>query len=236
MDDMENCGLAYCKACVLINVTQRNIISSRTSCISNSMNNYNVNLNLTSMLQSQFLSNKDVLSAAVSEFGIADVNDLSKDISSSITQLIDNEFLSELQSTIANSQVIKLTNTTSSTFNNVTQSSIQHITEKFVTDKNIATSAIADSTFQNISNTVNDSNTLDSLGNVVFKSTITFVSAINSSVGMIMIAILIVLGLIVGSIISYILYQSFKNVVHDTAIVANQSRLNITKLSTFEQF
>jgi hypothetical protein len=234
--NMESCGLTYCKACVLLNVTQQNIFEATSVCMSRNMTQTNVKTNISTILQQTFLNNQDVLSGAAQTLGAQGVNTLSTNISNTISSVVTNEFLADLRTSISTSQVIQLTNTTSTTLNKITQSSILNVTSKFVTDRSVATNSYSNEVFDQISLIANQQNTLNEVGEVVFKSTVTFTKAIDSSIGKIMIAVLIILGLVVFSIICYIIYKSFIKTIVAGIEVNKHDELSRHKLSAFEQF
>jgi hypothetical protein len=234
--DLEACGLTYCKACVLLDVTQQNIINTGNDCISKITNKQSITDNMTNLFQQQFLNNQDVLSAAAQSLGIQGVNKISEHISNSIISNISTSFLDALSVSISNSQVIELTSDTSTQFRNITQNSILNIVEQEVNKNSIATMAMKKELFDNISQIVNNENTLNEVGEVIFKSTVTFAKAIDSSVGKIMFAVLVLLGVITLTIIGYILYRKFKGDVSKAVNIARKRKLNRDKLSAWKEF
>ena len=207
---IEECGLGYCKACVMTNVTQQNIVSASEGCISTFMTQASVQANVSTILQQQFLNNQDVMSGAMQTLGIQGVKELSDHISSNIATVVNTSFLQAVHQSISQSQIITIKSATTTRLSHVTQSSILNITQQLVTQNHVATSTYAESVYAQIAAITNQQNTLDELGNVVFSSTTTFTAAIDSAVGMVMMAVLALLGVVVVAIIGFILYKRFK--------------------------
>lgn len=213
LEQMEVCGLTYCKACALSNITQVNMVQADAECISISMTSTNINLNLSSSISQMFLSNKDVLSATVQTLGVKDMQQATQIITSSILTVVNDSFLSDLRQTISQSQVIELISETSVRLNNISQASCSTITQKFVSDNEVITKAISESVLQSISTQIDSQNTLDSLGGIFSSSTTTFLSALSNAAGKIMFACVVLLGVIVLGIIAYFIYKNVKNLV-----------------------
>ena len=194
-----------------------------------------VQANVSTLLQEQFLNNQDVMSAAMQSLGIQGVQSLSDTIANQISTVVTSSFLSALRQQIALSQVITVKSSTTTSVNNVTQSSILNIVQQTVSKNKVSTSAYAESVFNDISNLVNQQNTLDEVGNVVFKATTTFTKAIDSSVGMVMMAVLVLLGVVVAAIVGFIIYRRVQRAI-DLAKNLERSTTLPTETSPFQQF
>lgn len=211
IDAMNTCGYTYCKACSLSNVTQSNIVQADASCISVAMTSTNISSNLSSSIQQMLLSNQDVMSATCKTLGIQDVSQVSTYITSNIMVVVNSQFLSRLQSTLQQSQVIEVYSQSSVSLNNISQTSAATVTQEFVTSAQVATNALSQITIDQISAQVQQQNTLNELGNVIVNSTTTFLSAMDNAVGQIMFACIAILGFVVLAIIIYFIYTKVKS-------------------------
>lgn len=210
IQSLESCGLSYCKACVLTNITQMNIVQSNATCISTFMNRTNIQANISNLLQQQFLNNQDILSGAAQTLGNSNLLSLSDQIASNLMTVVNDDFIQDLQATLESSQVIELISDTTVKLSNVSQSSITTVTQSFVDDNNVATNTFSQEIFDAISQISNQQTTLDSVGKAIFQSSVTFVSAISSSVGIVMFATIGVLLFVVVVIISYLVYRKIQ--------------------------
>jgi hypothetical protein len=233
---IETCGLAYCKACVLTNVTQKSLVSTEANCIEREMTVTNVQANVSKLLQQQFLNNQDVLSATAQKLGIEGVENVSNTIASQISTVVNNTFLFNLQQLINQSQVITLKSATSTNLNNITQSSVLNVVQQAVTENHVSTSAYAESVFEDIALVINQQNTLNEVGEVVFKSTTTFTQAMDSAVGLVMLATLILLGVVVAGVAGFILYRRIKRGVELKQKLQRATELHDATDPAFQDF
>jgi hypothetical protein len=213
LDQMNACGLTYCKACVLSNITQINVTEADAECISNSMTQTNIKSNISSLVKQQLLNNQDVLSGAAQTLGIQDLESLSEVISSNISTVVNQQFIQDLQQIIKQSQIIEILSETSIKLSNVSQTSVATVTQKFVSDQRVALNAFSQETFDSISKIAQSQNTLNDIGNVVIDSSISFVKAIDSAVGKVTLALVILLGVVVLAIIGYLIYTNVNRLV-----------------------
>lgn len=208
---MDVCGTTYCKACALSNVTQSNIVQSDASCISVAMTSTNIQSNLNSSLQQMLLSNQDILAATATTLGIKDVASISSFISSNMMVVMNSQFLSRLQETLKQSQVIEVISQTSVKLNNISQTSTMTVTQQFVSSTQVTLNALSEVTINQISAQIQQQNTLNEIGNVVVNTTTTFLGAMNNAVGQIMLACIVMLGAVVLGIMIYFIYTNIQN-------------------------
>jgi hypothetical protein len=210
---MEACGLTYCKACVLNDVTQINLIQSTAECIESSMTTTNITNNLNTLIQQQLLQNQDVLSGASQTLGIPDLQKLSETISNNIMTVVNNKFITDLRANLSTTQAIELISDTSITLGNISQSTILTQTEKFVSSNQVALSAFTQETFQSISDIAQSQNTLNEVGQLVIQSSLSFLDSLNSAVSMVTLSIIVLLSVVVLGIIGFLMYGAIKKEV-----------------------
>ena len=204
---MEICGLSVCKACVLLNSTQRNIFDASMSCVQSSITTAAITSNFETLLRQQLTSNQDVLSATLQNLGLDSVDSVVQNITTSIQQTITSEFLSSLKQVITSFQTIQVVSNTSIRANGFTQGSIITGVQSFVSSESVALKSIGEARFKAIADIITEQNSLNNIGQVIFASTVTFAKALDSSVGLIMFAVLGILAIVVVVIIVYIVYR-----------------------------
>jgi hypothetical protein len=204
---MEICGLSVCKACVLLNATQRNIFDASMSCVQSSITASAITSNLENILRQQLESNRDVLSATLQDLGVESVESVVQNVATSISQNITSEFLSSLKQVVNSFQTIQIVSNSSIRANGFTQGSIITGVQSFVSSQSVALKSIGEARFQAIADIIARQNTLNDIGQVIFASTVTFARALDSSVGLIMFAVLGILGIIAIIVIVYLVYR-----------------------------
>lgn len=237
-ENIKGCGMTSCKACTLSNISQKNIITLNQDCFNQTKLKSSVQENLSGLLQEQLASNKDVISAISEALQSNDIQKISTKLSTSITTNINDSFYSSLESKITQSQIISSNycnesllngdcpNNNSSNINGLTQYSLTSIIAQQVQENNIIQNAKLDSLFNDIIAILDKNNTLDSLGDIVFESTITFVSAFTSVIGKIMIIMGIILGTIVLVLICLGIYRLVKRVKQKRILKTNNLKNN----------
>lgn len=210
LDKLETCGVTVCKACVFSNITQSNIVNANSVCIQNFRDTTGIQSNISSLLRQQFLNNKDALSGVVSTLKNDNLETITDNISNRITSTMSETFFKELSSRIQDAQTIVVKGSNIK-LNQLSQDATFAIIEKYVDKVNIALLAYSSETFAALATEINNQNTLNDLGDVIFESSISFVNALDSSIGKVMFAVLIALGVIFISVVIYSLYSFIKN-------------------------
>jgi hypothetical protein len=238
LEELETCGLTVCKACVLSNITQSNILNADSTCIQNNITTEGIQLNLSSLLQESLLNNQDVLSQVADALKNNNLQSISDTISSRVVSTLSASFFNQLISRIQNGQSL-IVKGSSIKFNQLSQEATFTIVSNYVDKENIATLAYAESTYQVLADEINQQNTLNSVGDVIFDSSVSFVTAIDSSVGLVMFAILVVLGVVFASIVIYSIYSFFKNTIQTSSSVAKSIKHNkpvINKYTAYRHY
>jgi hypothetical protein len=207
-----SCGIFSCKACTLMNVTQSSVVqndkgngqnNSQLTCNDKITDQAGFKLNLQTALQQSLTNNQDVLAGIAQQFSDGTGGNISQILTNEISSRISSTKLNEIKSAIESSQDITLTSESSAFLNNVSQSTAYNIILRNISELNIATQIIQESTFKSIENIVNNQNTLNEIGEAVFESVTTFGEAIDNTAGKIMIASMASLGLLVLIIFIY---------------------------------
>lgn len=230
------CGINTCKACSLANVTQSNVLNESSTCYDSIKSEANFKNNLTSIVQQQLLNNQDVLSGVAQALGAQGVNKITEKIVSRISSRVTSTFLNNLGNVMQSAQVITIDASGSTTSQNISQYSAFNLALQAVTEQNIIEDTIDTAVFNTISQVANDQNTLNDIGEVVFESTVDFTKAINNSVGQVMIATLVALGVVVLVVIGYALYRFFKKTFVTTKNLEKKIEQRREKAPVLEQF
>jgi len=229
------CGTVTCKACALANVSQVNIIDSKNECYQTLTNENVFKTNLNTLVNQQLLSNQDILAGVAQAFGKNDSEKISEDITNFISSNVDTTFLNNIATNVQSQQTIQVTG--QSTFsNNVSQYSVFNSALDAVIQEQIIERSISDAMFTLIEQVANQQNTLSSVGEILFTSTITFVAAVNNVVGQVLIATLAALGVVVLFILGFTLYKVIKKVTLSSIELEKKNELKQTSLSGLQQF
>ncbi len=205
--NLETCGLSVCKACVLLNVTQKNVFDGSMGCIQASLTKTAIISSVETLVRQQLLSNQDVLSAALTTLGVDTLDKVVQDIKTKLEQNVSSEFVTTIRQAVSSSQTIRLVSDTSIKTNVFSQNSIATAVDSLVTNENVALKAIGQASFNSMAKIINEQNTLNDLGQVIFASTVTFAKAIDSTVGLVMFGVLGVLGVIVIGVLIFVIYR-----------------------------
>lgn len=229
------CGVNSCKACALANVTQANILNGNSNCYDQLRSQANFRANLTDLVQEQLVNNQDVLSGVAQAFGAQGVNSLTDKIVNQISTQVTDNFLNQVVSRMTATQDITLEGASIST-NNISQYSAYNIALQQVTENDIVTNSISDAVFDTVARVANEQNTLNDVGEVVFEATVDFTKAVNNTVGQVMIAVLVVLGVTVVAIVGYALYKAFRKFVKADEELKRKRGLQQSNQTAFTQF
>ncbi len=232
-----SCGLTTCKACSLANVTQYNILNADMKCYAQMRDTTVFQNNLSTIVKQQLLANQDVLAGVARALGSgADVINITEKITSSISSHVTQDFLNTLSKTMSQSQTITIVAGGSFFGNNISQNTAFTLALEAVTEADIVNKAISDGTFAVMEQVINEQNTLNSVGAILFTSTITFATALDSIVGKVMIAVLVALGVVLLFLASYAMYKMIKQLVSHNIEDEKQTDLSQMTLSGFERY
>lgn len=230
------CGVNTCKACSLANVTQASLVKAESDCYQQITNVQSFKTNLTNLVQQQLVNNQDVLSGVAKAFGAEGVNKLTEKVTNQIVSNVTSTFLNNTTNLMKGQQVVRVNQGGSVTANNISQYTAFNVALQEVTSAQITERSISDAVFTTIAEVANQQNTLNDIGEVVFESTVDFTKAINNSVGKVMLAVLVALGLVVLFIIGYALYRFFRKVTISSENLARKIETQQANLSAFDQF
>lgn len=233
---MGTCGIVTCKACALANVTQVNIISAGNTCYQTMADVNAFKTNLNTLINQQLLSNQDVLAGVAQAFGKNDSAEISENITDMISTHVSSTFLNNIVQTLNNQQTIEIQGSGSTFTNNVSQYTVFNSALAAVTADKIVEQSISDDLLNLVEQIANQQNTLSSIGEILFTSTVTFVSAVNNIVGQVMIATLVALGVVVLFILGFSVYKVIKKVTVTSIQLEKQNELKQNNMSTFEAF
>lgn len=209
VDRLEVCGLTACKACVLSNSTQSSFINQSNSCVASAAFKSTFESNLQSNISTQLLNNQDVLSGVASALGNKDLNQISTTLSGQITQSFKSDFFTRLGSLLSDSQSVIVNGDSNNS--NIVQSSSFSMINSYVTKEDVATSAFTKEFVDAVSAVAENQNTLGSVGELLVQSSTIMAKTLDSIVGKILVAVLILLLVVVVAIVSFALYRVIKN-------------------------
>jgi hypothetical protein len=205
---LEVCGMQSCKACNMVNVTQSNTIDATQGCTAKIDLETKFKNNLTGIITQELTNNQDVLSAAAKVLGTDGLGTLTQEltnrISTHVTKLEIDAAILNIQST----QRFTYSGQAGSV-GGISQVNAFNVVQQYVTDSKFSTKAVSDVDFQSMADILNKQNTMDSLGNLVFHSTVDLTEAINSAAGQFMMFTVGILAVLFLAIFSYLAYKGF---------------------------
>lgn len=214
IERVQTCGLGPCKACSLINITQSNILHADQTCFQTVADSTSLRANMTGLITQQLTQNQDVLAGVAQAFGNPDVATISESLTNLITSNNFTDILQNTMNQLSESQTLSVDGENSSV-RNITQMSVFTAVVHAMNSANIVTQNVDSTILDTIEQVVQQQNTLNDFGEVIFESSVTLTQAIDNIVGRIMIATLVALGLVVMSIIGYLFYQAINRGITD---------------------
>lgn len=208
---LELCGLSACKACVLSNSTQSSFIKSSNNCSTSGDFQTTVSDNIQSNISTQLLNNQDVLAGVASALGNSDLNTISSTLRDQVVEQMKSDFYTGLSNQLNASQSIIVNSEIGISVNNVVQSSMFAIVNSWVTSQDVASKAFTKEFVDAVSSVAENQNTLGNVGELLVQSSSIMAKTLDSIVGKILIAVLILLLVIVVAIVSFALYRIIKN-------------------------
>jgi hypothetical protein len=205
------CGIRYCKACVLLNTHQSNILGNSTQplhldCLSNMIQTNQFATDFKASINQILTENTDILSAVSDALGTSgnNMNQIANNIVSKTTTIVNQDYLSQLLSNIQSQQIISIT-MSDGIVSGLTQESVYSSIAAQVTDSQIATTVLNENFISALANVLNRQTTLDKLGNLVYSPIAPTLQIISDVVRYIMYACIAVFSCIIALIIAYIL-------------------------------
>lgn len=207
---MFQCGVETCKACSLINVSENNVINSGSDCYTQLTSTANFSTNIRAILKQQLLSNKDVLAGVVNALNNTNIDSITDTISNDIETRVTSNYLQNLATAIQSQQSINVVSSSTSVANVSQYNMFQSIVSN-VNNANIASDVINNSLLTAIEKSVNQENTLNDFGEVIFNVVNAPLGAINKTVQYVMISVLSFLGLLTLILIIYLIVKFRKH-------------------------
>jgi len=233
---ISSCGVTTCKACALINTSQANILTSSSSCYDTLSDQTVFTTNLQNLISQQLVNNQDVLAGVAKAFGGEGVDQLTQIISSRITSVVTENFLTGVANAMKASQIVNINASGKVLLNNITQTAAFNVALQAVTSENVATKAIASEVFDVIAQVCNQQNTLNDIGTTVFEAVVDIQGVVNNVVGKVMVAFMAALGLVVFVIVGYTVYQVVEKSAMKAAELGKAADISRSQLSVRDQF
>jgi hypothetical protein len=205
---LELCGAGMCKACVLRDVNQYTAIDTTGDnlCKSSATVSKSFRVNVEAALRSQLEQNQDVLSSVASMFGLDTKLDIVNELTSRITSEDITRIVNASMLAIRSSQSLTFSSSGGSMLRGVGQTSALAATMRVVVDSNISTKIMSDAEWNVLAQMVREQSTLSSVGDLLFESVTAVVSMVDTIIGQVLIAALVLLGVVVIGLLGYVFY------------------------------
>ncbi len=203
---MRACGRNVCKACVIEDISQNNVVSISVDCQATNNIQNQVSQSLTNAIMQKLSTDYDIFGSVANILGGRDVQTVSNSISNRVKNIITNNLITTVYNEAKNNQSF-IINVTEGEFNGISQQSTFNSIVKYLSDNNIFNSIMSDSEWTTLQ-TLHDSN------NVTGQMTAGFITAnrlftdmLHSTIGYIMLAVMICMCLAAFYVIAITVYE-----------------------------
>lgn len=206
-----SCGTT-CKACVFQNLSQSTIIKNVIDCQSTNTITNSIDQKLSNSITQKLTNNTDFLAPLASMLGASSSQQIVANLTSRISTKITSEVIAGVLNTIQNNQVMILTNTGGTS--GQTQTSSYNSAVSYLQQTDIFSTIFTDEQYDLLQSLYNDQNTIDSLGNATLRTLNDITNFLKSSVGKVVIFMLIVVGVVfIIGFIMFIVFSIRKKIV-----------------------
>lgn len=229
MDRIESCGQSVCKACVLVDASQKSFVDVDVKQFQTSEFKEAVNVNMSQLINSMLTNNQDVLSSLMSILGTTERNKVEEKIRTRIESILTQNFYQGLGAQIDSFQNIVIN--TSSSVRKIQQQTMFNVISRYVSDQNVGAQITTQQTLQTIASISNTQNTLGSAGQLVFQTKDALQKILGGTVGKIFLASVGFLALTVLCIILLIIYRIFSGQVKGKVFNEEVEQINIPQMA-----
>jgi hypothetical protein len=227
-----DCGL-QCKACWYMDLNEETLVDMSLGCKSfNSISNQ-IDQKLSNKIKQTLTNNLGAATAAAQMLGTSSSQKLVQNLVTRVSSKITEEVIAGVSQTIKNNQNIYMKN--SKTTHTNTRSSFAAITTYF-SKTNLFSTIFTDEQWQNLEKLYNDQNTIGGLGQVVVSGVSDITKMIKSVVGKIVVFMLITVGVVLLSIISYASISKIRRYLSKKSAQYQKRKIQEKRMPDFEQF
>ena len=211
INGLSACGINTCKACSIQNVNQSNMINISSDCNNIEQVQKVFNANVRGLVSQQLTQNQDILASAMKTLVTNNANSVIDTISTSISSKITTNTINNWIQNAFKFQNITLKASGTVVTNNISQANIYNSVVESVSKTDISSKVLDELNFQLFETIINSQQTLNSVGETVFKSVTGFLGLIDGIVGRVLVATAAILGLVVFVIVFFIIYKIVKS-------------------------
>jgi hypothetical protein len=212
MADQEAC-VAVCKACQYSNNSQTSTVTLKVECAFNEGDVANIQSQITSSLMQQLVSNGDSLSALAKTIGAGSQDDVETYLSDKITDTMTSKVLQAMILQVSGDQrmVFKTYAGASTNVTGNSQESMVNGMVQYLSSTNVASQVLTQDQWSTFEKLYQDNTTINELGDAVFGSVDVVANTIDTSLGQILIGIIILLGIIVLGVIIMVVVRKVQS-------------------------
>lgn len=155
---LRSCGKRVCKACVIENISQSNVVNASIDCQATNNIQNKVSQSLTNAILQKLSTNYDVLGSLANIIGASDAQSISNEVSSRVKRIVTNTLITNINAQVKGNQMFVI-NATSGQFNGITQHSTYNSIVTYLATNNIFNSILSDSEWKTLQ-TLHDTNDL----------------------------------------------------------------------------
>jgi hypothetical protein len=206
-EQMQACGKNFCKACVLEDISQSNMVDVNVNC--NATNNITnqVQQSLTTSITQKLSTDYDIFGSIANVIGGKDAQSVVNNISNRVKTVITDTLITNIYSQVKSNQDINIKTTSTATVRNVSQVSTYSSIVKYLGDNSIFNSIISNAEIKSLQKLYDTNNSISSVGNAFNSVNSIFADMLSGVTGYVLLAIFICMGIAVVTVVTMTIYQ-----------------------------
>ncbi len=206
-EEMRACGKDVCKACVIEDISQSNIVNVETSCQATNNIQNQVSQSLTNAITQKLSTNYDIFGSLANILGGRDVQTVTNQISNRVRQVITNNLITNVYNQAKNNQRFSVNVSGASLFRGISQRSTYNSIVTYLAQNNIFNSILSESEWKTLQ-TLHDSNNTTGLTTSGFiTANQLFTDMLKSTMGYIILGVMVCMCLAVFYVIAITVYE-----------------------------
>jgi hypothetical protein len=206
-EQLRECGKRVCKACVIEDISQSNVVNVSVDC--QAMNNISnlVSQSLTNAITQKLTTNYDILGSLANVLGGNDSQSVVNSISNRVKSVITNDLITNIYNQAKNEQTFIVNLNTSGQFNGISQRSTYNSIVTYLSTNNIFNSILSESEWTTLQ-TLHDSNNITGTLTAGFETVNSlFSDVLKHTIGYILLGVMAVMCLAAFYVIATTVYE-----------------------------
>jgi len=196
-EQMTACGKNFCKACVLEDISQSNMVNVDVNC--NATNNVTnqVQQALVTSITQKLSTDYDIFGSLANVIGGNDAQSVVNNISNRVKSVITESLITTIYTKTKSNQDISIKTTSNVSLRNISQVSTYSTIVKYLGDNSIFNSIISNAEIKSLQQLYDTNNSTNAVGNAFNSVNSIFADMLSGITGYVLLAIFICMGLAV---------------------------------------